>query len=213
MSPSPGSLQAQTTPSDTHFITSRHLLTCNRCVICSIVRLVSLVEHQATTWPTFDPSWYASEPVVLSILEVNIATTMASLPVFWPYLRRNIDKILITHEVEVKVTEHFTQIDDRASENQFPDEEGAERERKGPGDQAYTPWGSDGKKKGAGVGLGNNTSVVMLRDLGPSSTGGSETTDTGLPFDGNRSHEPGHSQHSRVNFLSRGSKEGLLPTR
>lgn len=34
---------------------------------------------------------------------------MASLPVFWPYLRRNIDRIMITHEVEVKVTEqhHF----------------------------------------------------------------------------------------------------------
>ncbi|PSR88581.1 hypothetical protein BD289DRAFT_498805, partial [Coniella lustricola] len=70
-------------------------------VVCSIYRFVSIVQHKAATSPTFDPTWYGATAIVLSIIEVDIATTMASLPVFWPYLRRNIDRIMITHEVEV----------------------------------------------------------------------------------------------------------------
>lgn len=131
---------------------------------------------------------------------------MASLPVFWPYLRRNIDRILITHEIEVKVTEHFTQIDDQVNEGRL--ESGEDKGRQ-PRDQKYTPW-ADGKKRGS-MDLGYNTSVVMMRDLDRNGTGGSETPgeDMGLPFDGSRRHDPGHGQ-SRMHYLSRASKEGLL---
>lgn len=38
------------------------------------------------------------------MIEVDLATIAASLPVFWPHLRRNITSILVTHEVEIKVT-------------------------------------------------------------------------------------------------------------
>lgn len=45
---------------------------------------------------------------MLSVLEVDLATIVASLPIFWPHLRRNIASILVTHEVEVKITRHST---------------------------------------------------------------------------------------------------------
>lgn len=41
---------------------------------------------------------------MLSVLEVDLATIVASLPIFWPHLRRNIASILVTHEVEIKIT-------------------------------------------------------------------------------------------------------------
>lgn len=73
-------------------------------VACSIVRFAYIIKTKATTYPTFDPTWYGTYSTVLSVVEVDLATVVASLPVFWPHLRRNIASILITHEIEVKVT-------------------------------------------------------------------------------------------------------------
>lgn len=75
-----------------------------RSVICSIVRLINVIEHKSTTYPTFDPTWYGTPTIVLSLLEIDLATVVAALPVFWPHLRRNMTLIMVTHEVEVKVT-------------------------------------------------------------------------------------------------------------
>lgn len=60
-------------------------------------------DNRAGTFPTFDPSWYGSSPIVLSALEVHLATICASLPVFWPMIKDTwVNKrILVTHEVEI----------------------------------------------------------------------------------------------------------------
>lgn len=68
----------------------------------SIWRLQSIVETRATTLPTFDPTWYGATPVVLSAMEVGLATACASLPVFWPALKKQLGPyIMVTHEVKI----------------------------------------------------------------------------------------------------------------
>lgn len=70
--------------------------------VCSVIRLVNLVETRAGTYPTLDPSWYGCTAAIVSALEVNIATICASLPVFWPVIKENIlGKIIVTYEVDV----------------------------------------------------------------------------------------------------------------
>ncbi|KAJ4386469.1 hypothetical protein N0V93_009365 [Gnomoniopsis smithogilvyi] len=178
-------------------------------VICSVVRFSSLVRHNATTSPTFDPTWYGPESIILSVLEVDIATIVASLPVFWPYLRRNIDRIMITHEIEVKVTEHFTQIDDQTDE--LGREASRQNENRRSDHKACAPWDErNASKNGAGLKLGSDT--VMMRDLGwKGAENGEESGQRDLPFDGSRSPVP-LSPHSpnRAFFFNRESKEGLL---
>lgn len=155
-------------------------------MICSISRFVSLVQTKATTSPTFDPTWYGSTAIVLSILEVDIATTMASLPVFWPYIRRNIDNgIMITHEV--KITEHFAQI----KGDQAPAETAG-----------YSHWVDTSSQT-------PDSTMVMMKDLSRlGTTRGSGNHEVDLPFDGSRSPEPRSS--SRQHILGRESKEVLL---
>lgn len=74
----------------------------------SIWRLQSIVETRATTLPTFDPTWYGPTPIVLSSMEVCLATICASLPVFWPVLKKNLGPyIMVTHEVRVTRESRF----------------------------------------------------------------------------------------------------------
>lgn len=167
---------------------------------------MSLVEHKATTYPTFDPTWYGPTAIVLSILEVDIATIMASLPVFWPYLRRNIDRIMITHEIEVKVTENFTQLEDdghsgaRASSGLGGHIEGRRSEG-----VPYTPWVDGARGQASTMGGKMRNDVVMMRDLGRA---GTEESELGLPFDGTQNQSI--RSPSRTHFLRRESKEILL---
>lgn len=72
--------------------------------ILSIWRLAAIVRTQATTHPTFDPTWYGPTPIVLAALEVDVAVISAALPVFWPVLRNLNLKLNITVTREVKVT-------------------------------------------------------------------------------------------------------------
>lgn len=180
----------------------------NSATVCSVSRFIVIVDNRATTYPAFDPTWYGGTGIVLSVLEVNIATIVAALPVFWPLLRRNIDRIFITHEVEVKVTstEGFNQI-------------------KGDGDSDVkrqpTHWPNDGNEASAN----NVFEVVVLKDLktandnnnnnnNRSRPSGEDTFDTGMPFDGRRSNSRATShQHNRLNSshsVSSQSKEILL---
>ncbi|KAJ4423143.1 hypothetical protein N0V82_002137 [Gnomoniopsis sp. IMI 355080] len=74
----------------------------------SIWRLQSIVETRATTLPTFDPTWYGPTPIVLSSMEVCLATICASLPVFWPVLKKNLGPyIMVTHEIRVTRESRF----------------------------------------------------------------------------------------------------------
>jgi hypothetical protein len=71
-------------------------------VIVSIWRLSTLVAHQATTYPTFDPTWYSPTSGILATIEVDIATVCASVPVFWPVLRDSVsERIFVTKEVQI----------------------------------------------------------------------------------------------------------------
>ena len=68
----------------------------------SIWRLQSIVETRAATFPTFDPTWYGTTPIVLSCMEVDLAAVCASLPVFWPVIQKSIGSVIIvTHEVKI----------------------------------------------------------------------------------------------------------------
>lgn len=170
-----------------------------------------MVEHKATTYPTFDPTWYGPTAIVLSILEVDIATIMASLPVFWPYLRRNIDRIMITHEIEVKVTENFTQLEDEsgARGNGGLALDGR-RSDGGGGGGAATPWEEQGAARHGHGRSGSGkvgTDMVMMRDLGRACS--DESGGLGLPFDGTQNSV---RSPSRTHFLARESKEILLRT-
>lgn len=70
-----------------------------------------MVNNRAATYPTLDPSWYGCVPSVLSVLEVNLATICASLPVFWPVIKENLGRILVTREVDVtRETRDFSTI-------------------------------------------------------------------------------------------------------
>ncbi|ROV90357.1 hypothetical protein VMCG_09730 [Cytospora schulzeri] len=69
--------------------------------ICSVIRLVNIVQNRGGTYPTLDPSWYGCTAAMLSALEVNIATICASLPVFWPVIKEGLGRILVTYEVDV----------------------------------------------------------------------------------------------------------------
>lgn len=62
---------------------------------------MTIVEHKATTYPTFDPTWYSPISIVLAAVEVDMAIVCASVPVFWPALREGWGKIFVTKEVEV----------------------------------------------------------------------------------------------------------------
>ncbi|OTA99600.1 hypothetical protein M426DRAFT_324995 [Hypoxylon sp. CI-4A] len=67
----------------------------------TIWRLATIVEHRATTSPTFDPTWYAPASIILGTLEVNIASICASVPIFWPPLKARLDEIFVTREVTI----------------------------------------------------------------------------------------------------------------
>ncbi|KAI0376776.1 hypothetical protein F5Y04DRAFT_285577 [Hypomontagnella monticulosa] len=67
----------------------------------TIWRLATLVEHRAATSPTFDPTWYGPISIILGVLEVNIASICASVPIFWPCLKARLDEIFVTREVTI----------------------------------------------------------------------------------------------------------------
>jgi hypothetical protein len=77
--------------------------------IFSIWRFATTIEHQATTYPTFDPTWYGPIIIVMAGLETASACICASIPVFWgPMLASTsqlLGEIFVTKEVHV-TTEH-----------------------------------------------------------------------------------------------------------
>lgn len=66
-----------------------------------IWRLAETVLNRAGTSPTFDPPWNAPVIMVLAMLEVNLSSICASVPVFWPVLTAQIGRVFVTREVSV----------------------------------------------------------------------------------------------------------------
>ncbi|KFA56577.1 hypothetical protein S40293_01135 [Stachybotrys chartarum IBT 40293] len=81
-------------------------------VSISIWRVASIVEHRAGTYPTFDPAWYGPITLLLAVIEVDVASICASIPVFWPVLASKIEMITVTREVKIERTHRFSTIGD-----------------------------------------------------------------------------------------------------
>ncbi|KAH7040606.1 uncharacterized protein B0I36DRAFT_311080 [Microdochium trichocladiopsis] len=69
-----------------------------------IWRLVETVYNRAGTYPKFDPPWNAPIIMVLGILEVNLGSVCASVPIFWPVLTAQIGRVFVTHEISITHT-------------------------------------------------------------------------------------------------------------
>ncbi|CAK7204611.1 hypothetical protein SEUCBS139899_007369 [Sporothrix eucalyptigena] len=65
-------------------------------------RLALLIGSGQSLLETYvDSTFYAPDTVLLSSLEVNLASICASVPIFWPVLRQQVFRILVTKEVEI----------------------------------------------------------------------------------------------------------------
>lgn len=92
------------------------MLSCRANLVC-VWRLVTIIQHKAATYPTFDPSWYGCESFVLAAVEIDMAVVCATVPVFWPVLQSTGFQIFITKEVKVTSENRLRSIDDDAGES------------------------------------------------------------------------------------------------
>lgn len=70
-------------------------------IMLAIWRLATIIDHQAATWPTHDPTWYGPISIILAVLEVDCAAICASIPIFWPVLEARWGTIFITQEIKI----------------------------------------------------------------------------------------------------------------
>ncbi|KAI3340477.1 hypothetical protein F4824DRAFT_423351 [Ustulina deusta] len=75
--------------------------------LVSIWRLYTIIKNRAGTYPVMDPTFYAPISIVLAALEVDLASIVASIPIFWPMLTHSWGKIFVTQEVQFELP-HFT---------------------------------------------------------------------------------------------------------
>ncbi|KAK8119132.1 uncharacterized protein PG998_003758 [Apiospora kogelbergensis] len=98
--------------------TTATLLVNDGVIALAAWRLQTIIEHQAATWPTRDPTWYGPISIVLSALEVLSASICASIPIFWPMVSEGWGKIFVTQEVKVtRETRYFDDDDEDALTN------------------------------------------------------------------------------------------------
>ncbi|KAK4209284.1 hypothetical protein QBC37DRAFT_378203 [Rhypophila decipiens] len=71
-------------------------------VTLSTWRVWETIYYQGGFYPTHDPTWYGPRSLLLMILEVNVASICASVPIFWPVLRPLFGAIFVTREFSVK---------------------------------------------------------------------------------------------------------------
>ncbi|KAF2998509.1 hypothetical protein E8E13_004036 [Curvularia kusanoi] len=75
--------------------------------IVSIGRLISLCIKRAGTVPVPDMTYYTPVVYIFSVLEVNIAILVASIPIFWPMISSfATNKILVVNEIVVHVEQY-----------------------------------------------------------------------------------------------------------
>jgi hypothetical protein len=81
-------------------------LTCPSVCAVSIGRLISLSVNRAGTVPILDMPYHTPVVYLFSVLEVNLAITAASIPIFWPVISTlATNKIWVVNEIEVRVEE------------------------------------------------------------------------------------------------------------
>ena len=69
--------------------------------LCSIWRMVNVIQIESGGEGYFDPTWYAPTAAGLANLEAHLAVACAALPVFWPSLEKTLNRIFVTYEVSV----------------------------------------------------------------------------------------------------------------
>ena len=67
-------------------------------------RLQTIVANDAGLSPYPDFTWWAPISIVLSCLEIDLAITCASIPIFWPVIQKSLSAIFVSHEIEVVET-------------------------------------------------------------------------------------------------------------
>ena len=69
----------------------------------SVWRVYETIIYRGGWVPTRDPTWYGPKSILLIILEVNVASICASVPIFWPVLRDKLGAlhVFVTHEFSV----------------------------------------------------------------------------------------------------------------
>ncbi|KAI0476313.1 hypothetical protein GGR56DRAFT_464727 [Xylariaceae sp. FL0804] len=99
-------------------------------IVFATWRLVTIIRHQAATYPTRDPTWYGPLTILLAVLEVDAAAICASVPVFWPVLTLQWGKIFVTQEIvmtrETRYSHHpssSSRHDDDMYEDVYEDDE------------------------------------------------------------------------------------------
>jgi hypothetical protein len=60
------------------------------------------IYYKSGWYPTHDPTWYGPMSILLMVLEINVASICASVPIFWPVLRPYLGAIFVTREYSVK---------------------------------------------------------------------------------------------------------------
>jgi hypothetical protein len=68
----------------------------------SVWRLFTIVQHRAGLLPYPDFTWWSPPSFILSCLEIDLAITCASIPIFWPVVQKSLSAIFVSVEVEIK---------------------------------------------------------------------------------------------------------------
>lgn len=118
-------------------------------------RLVLLISSNGDVIETlFDSTFYAPETVLLSSLEVNLASICASVPIFWPVLRRQVFRILVTKEVEITRGDRDSDSKDgKLVDDDDDDESGTESGGDGHYNDAFIRDQVDPLRPGTSVGV------------------------------------------------------------
>ncbi|KAK0615354.1 hypothetical protein B0T17DRAFT_541680 [Bombardia bombarda] len=116
-------------------------------IVLSAWRLASIVENKSTTYPTFDSTFYGPVGVLLGVMEVDLASICASVPVFWPLIRAHMGEIFVTKEIEIT---H----EDRSNYFELRRGRSGERSITGGGNGDDSPEGSEICFRGVGGGGG-----------------------------------------------------------
>ena len=74
----------------------------NSVVTLSIWRVAETIYYKTGYRPTHDPTWYGPLSLLLIVLEINIASICASVPIFWPVIAPYFGAIFVTREFSVK---------------------------------------------------------------------------------------------------------------
>lgn len=101
----------------------------------SILRLAAIITTRAATYPTFDPTWYGSKPIVLAALETDLATISAAFPLFWPVLCRLPLDIVVTREVKVTLEDRRLSVRGAAKGDRDPEDDAVALQRSESGVQ------------------------------------------------------------------------------